>query len=91
MMSPPGYHQRRVGFGVVDDTAGHAVDGFDEFCVADRFGVALGDDCAFSHGDDVVGVTAGLVHVMKDGDKGGADFAVELAAEFQHLDLVCWI
>lgn len=91
MMRPPGDHQWRMGFWVVDHAAGHAIDGFDEFRVDNRFGITLGDYCAFSHGDDVVGVAAGLVHVMKDGDQGGAVFPVELAAELQHLDLVRWV
>lgn len=63
----------------------------DKFRVNNRFGVALGRDSAFAHGDDVVGVAISLVNVVKYRDEGHALFAVESEIELTELDLLGWV
>ena len=44
-------------------------------------------DLAVTHGDDVIGIAAGVVEIVQHRDQGLTALAVELAEQIQQLDL----
>ncbi|KIX77541.1 hypothetical protein SF12_13290 [Streptomyces sp. MBRL 601] len=64
--------ERGAGDGVGDDDALQAEDLPDQAGGDDLGGGALGDDAALAEGDEVIGVTGGLVEVVQDEDDGAA-------------------
>src|SRR5262245_12225292 len=62
------YHQRCAGLGVVDDLAPETVDVLDELFGDHGLRITVRDDASPLHGDDLIGITAGMVEVVKHHD-----------------------
>ena len=60
----------------------------DEFRGDDRLRRSLSDDGTVLHRDDLIGVPAGLVEVVKHGDQRVPVFVIELREQVEQLDLV---
>ncbi|CAH0141384.1 hypothetical protein SRABI02_00536 [Plantibacter cousiniae] len=84
--APAGY-QRGTRDGVGDDLAWQVVHGLHEVGGDDLLRIALGDDRAVAHRDEMRRIAGGVVEVVEDRDEGGAT-AVQIREQLHQLDLV---
>ena len=83
-----GETERGAGHGVLDDLGLETEDVGDEGDVDDVAGSAGRVDAPVAHGDELVGVAAGLVDVVQHHHDGPAALGDEAVEQVEHVDLV---